>query len=196
MLPGTVYSTMSTAQATDARGETAHERRFPAYGPIDALLTFALFYVVVDRATPTVVDVVTDVLPSVSPSLVGLGLAAFLWFVLLATLLDQGRRQLVALGVIDGDVRRPTLWSAVLPTGASTVAYLVVLLLSGALAWRTFDRAIATAVSVIRWIAALDFGAFVSVEFLVLVVFFVAFGLAAASLDRLVIGGIRAVLAS
>lgn len=185
---------MSTAQATGARGE-AVARRFPAYGPVEGLLSFVLFYVVVTRATPTVVDVVTDVLPSVSPSLVGFGLAAFIWFVLVVTVIDQGHRQLVALGVVGGDERSPTLWAYVIPAGASTVAYLVVLVVAGALAWWTFDRAIVTAVEVIRWVAALDFGAFVSYDFLVMVVFFVAFGLATNSLDRLVVGGLRAAFA-
>lgn len=186
---------VSTSHDARSRSEGNDERRFPAFGPIEALLNFALFYVVVDRATPTVVAVLADVLPGVSPSAVGFGLAAFLWFVLVVTAVDQSRRQLVALGVVGGPTGSPTLWSLAVPAGASTVAYLALLVVGGALAAWTFDRAIATAVSMVRWIAALDVGAVVSVEFLVLVVFFVAFGLATYALDRLVIGGVRAVLA-
>lgn len=185
-----VYTGMSTyvdtGSRTDSRG-----RPVPAYGPVDAVLGFVLFYVIVDRATPTVVDVTTGILPDVS--LVGLGLAMALWFVLAVTVVDQARRQLAALGVVSHD--DVTTRSRAVPSETRALAYLVLVLVGGALAAWTFDRAVDTAVSLIRVVAALDAAAFVPADFFVMVAFFVSFGVATHALDGLVIGGIRAILA-
>ncbi|MFB6184581.1 MAG: hypothetical protein ABEI96_08510 [Haloarculaceae archaeon] len=182
---------------TDASPRTGSRTRgyVPAYGPVDAAFGFALFYVLVDRATPTVVAVLTDALADVSPSFVRLGLAAVLWFVLGVTVLDQFRRQLAALGLASHHAVRPRTAARGTPSRAQTVAYALGVVVGGAVAAWTFERAVETAVSLIRVVAALDAGAFVSVEFLVMVVFFVAFGVATHSLDRLVVGGVRALLA-
>jgi hypothetical protein len=88
------YSDSRTPQTTAGR-----RPHLPAYGPIDGVLGFAVFYVFVERATPTVVDVFTAAVPGVAASTVGFGLAALLWFVLAVTLLDQLQRQLAAVGV-------------------------------------------------------------------------------------------------
>ena len=162
---------------------------FPADGPIDSALGYLLFYVLVDRATPTIVDVATDILP-VSPSLVGTALAALLWFVLATTLLDQGRRQLAALGVVGSDARRRSRRLS----GRAALTHLVVVLVGGAVAWLTVDRALATAVALIPIVTRLDASAFPVADIVVLVVFFVAFGVATHSLDRLVFGSIRNLL--
>jgi len=162
---------------------------FPAYGPIETAFGYALFYLVVTRATPTVVEVFSPLL-GVSPSTVGLGLAALLWFVLATTAIDQARRQLAALGVVEAE-RTPNVWVTVLPARRSTPVNLGLLVLGGAVAARTFEAAIRTAVDVVAWVAALDPGPFVSVAFLRLVVFFVAYGVASHALDRLVVDGLR-----
>lgn len=168
-------------------------RTFPAYGPVEAALGYALFYHVVTRATPTVVAVLSDV-AGLPPSLVGLGLAALLWFVLAVTATDQARRQLAALGVVEAD-RRPEVWSRVVPPGLSTPAALLLVVLAGAVAAWTLEAAVGTAVDAVRWVAALDVGAVVSVAVGRLVVFFVAFGVAAHALDRLLVDAVRAMLA-
>lgn len=178
----------SHADASDGPG-------VPAYGPIEAALGYVLFYVIVTRATPTVVEVAGDVLPGLSPSLVRLGLAVLLWFVLVVTVIDQGRRQLVALGLIGGDGREYGVWAQVVPTESRAAGYLVLLLVGGVVAAWTYEGAIDTAVSLVPAVATLDVGAFVSVEFLLLVVFFVAYGVATHAVDRLVIGGVRSLLA-
>src|SRR6056297_2245399 len=99
---------------------TARDRpQFPAYGPIDAVLGLVLFYVVVDRATPTVVDVFGEVLPDVSSSTVELGLAIFLWFVVAVTLIEQLRRQLIALAVLESD-QRESIVADILPWDVRT----------------------------------------------------------------------------
>ena len=97
---------MSTYADADVESRTrSRERRpVPAYGPVDALLGYGLFYVVVERATPTVVAVVGDAVGDAA--LVRLGLALALWFVLAVTLIDQLQRQLAALGVVSGDGSR------------------------------------------------------------------------------------------
>ena len=52
---------MSTRVDSGSHTGSRDGRYVPAYGPVDAVLGYALFYVVVDRATPTVVDVGTTV---------------------------------------------------------------------------------------------------------------------------------------
>lgn len=170
-------------------GGGGRERQFPAYGPVESAFGYALFYLIVTRATPTVVDVFSPLL-GVAPSLVGLGLAALLWFVLVTTVLDLGRRQLAALGLLE-DGRTPSVWATLLPARRATAANLVLVVLGGAVAAWTFQGAIQTAIDVIRWVTALDAAAFVSIAFLRLVVFFVAYGVATHALDRLVVDGLR-----
>ncbi|MFC5971613.1 hypothetical protein ACFPYI_09745 [Halomarina salina] len=178
----------------DARQPTATggERRFPAYGPVDAVLGYVLFYVVVTRATPTATAVLADVL-DVSRSLVGLGLALFLWFVLLMTAIEQVRRQLGALGV--GVYSNPGRWKWALPAEPRALVFLVVALLGGVVAAWTFESAVETAVALIPVVARPDVAAFDVDAALVMAVFFVAFGLASAALDRLVVDGARTMLA-
>lgn len=186
---------MSTYVDSGTRTDSPEGRVAPAYGPVDAALGYALFYVLVDRATPTVVDVVTDAIPGVSPSLVGVGLAALLWFVLAVTVVDQARRQLAAIGVVRYDPAWGRPSDRVAPSESRALAYLVGLLVGGLVAAWTYAGAIGTAVSLIRAVAALDWGAFLTVEFVAMVVFFVAYSVASRSLDRLAIGGLRTTLA-
>jgi hypothetical protein len=189
---------MNTHVESGPRTGSRDERYVPAYGPVDAVLGYALFYVVVDRATPTVVDVLAGALPGVSPSLVGLGLAALLWFVLAVTAIEQVRRQLAALGVVDGDATgwfaRSGSRSRVVPSEPRALAYLVLLVVGGLVATWTFDRAVETVVSLIPAVAAADVGAFATGEVLVLVAFVLAFEAATWALDRLLVGGVRALL--
>ena len=181
---------MRTAASEPPGDDAVRVGTFPAYGPIDALLGYLLFYVLVDRATPTVVDVFTDVV-GLPAALVRLGLAALLWVVLLATGLDQARRQLGALGVVNYDGGWLDRCEEGVPTERQSLLYLVGLLLGGLVVSWTAGGAIETAVALIPAIAALDVGAFLGVEFLAMVVFFVAYSVATRSLDRLVVGGLR-----
>lgn len=187
-------NTEFTSGAVESAPVSREAPRFPEYGPVDASLGFALFYVLVVRATPTVVEVLTDVL-SVSPSFVGTGLAALLWFVLAVTVLDQARRQLAALGVGSYEGGWPNRPKSGVPSRELALAYLGGLVVGGLLAWWTFAPAVETAVALIRVVAARDVGAFDLLAFLVMVVFFVSYAVATRSLDRLVVGGIRAALA-
>ncbi|WP_410767396.1 hypothetical protein [Haloferax sp. DFSO60] len=169
---------------------------FPAYGPIDAAISYTVFYIFVEYATQTIVEAVTTVFPTVSPSSVRFGLAVFLWFILAVTLLDQIRRQLSALG---GDATDDSRWynrPSGVPSGSWMVVYGVLTVVGGAIAYLTFDSALETGRVMIQLVATLDVSSFVPLDFIVLVVFFVSFGVATRSLDRLVIGGIRAIAAT
>ncbi|WP_440991711.1 hypothetical protein [Haloarchaeobius baliensis] len=167
---------------------------FPAYGPVDAALGYWLFYVVVDRATPTVVDLFAGRVLELSPSLVRLGLAALLWFVLAVTVLDQLRTQFDALtgrsAAGRGWVIHPLIpaqyWLLVYGLGAG---------LAGATALVTFEVGVSGAVTLIEGIATFDLAAILLLDVVAVVVFFVSFAVASFSLDRLTIRTIRELLA-
>jgi hypothetical protein len=104
-------------QTFDApRTEAAIHREFPAYGPIEAILGYVLFYVLVDRATPVVVETFSETVLDLSPSFLEFGLAMALWFVLGVTAIDQVRRQLAALGLVSYDEYQLRVWSRVTPS--------------------------------------------------------------------------------
>ncbi|WP_233512060.1 hypothetical protein [Haloferax sp. Atlit-12N] len=175
---------------------------FPAYGPVDAALGFVVFYLFVERATPTLVETLTSVVPGVSASAVGFGLAAFLWFIFVVTTLDQLRRQLAALGVVAGESGRAARAGSgrAVPPIPLLLVYAVVSVVGGFIAVLTFDRTVDAGIAFIRLVAGVGvgvfpFGAFPLVEFLVMVVFFVSFGAATHSLDRVVIGSVRTAFA-
>jgi hypothetical protein len=158
---------------------------------VDAVLGFLLFYYLVDRATPTVVAVLTESTLSLSPSLVRLGLAAFVWFVLAVTVLEQVRRQLASLGIGRYDTNRFSVFGRETPSETQALVALVAVLVFGLTAAWTFASAVETAISMIRIVATVDAGAFALGEFAVVVVFFVSFSLASKALDRLLVGGFR-----
>lgn len=192
MFPACEEKRMNTNDKTGTRSDSGPS--LPAYGAIDAVLGYVVFYVFVDRATPTVVDVVIAVLPDVSPSLVRLGLAGALWFILAVTLLDQIRRQLAALGVGSRDDVSRAEQARGAPTDIQLVGYLVVLLLGGIIAAWTFEPAIRSGISLIRVVGTLDVTRFMFPEVVLMVVFFIAFAIATRALDRLLIGSVRKLL--
>lgn len=185
---------MDTPAESGAR-DSHLQYHVPAYGAIDAGLGYVLFYVVVDRATPTVVDVVTDAHPDVAPSVVRFGLAAVLWIVLVLSVVDQLHRQLAALGVVTHDAVQPRPAFRAVPSRPLGATYLVLVVLSTVVAARTYDVGIDTAVVMIRVVATLDPSLVTTAEVVGMVAFFVSFATATHSLDRLVIDGLRAMRA-
>lgn len=184
---------MNTPVTTRSRTATRSGRHVPAYGPVDAVLSFVVFYVFVERATPTVVDVLFGVL-DVAPSAIGFGLAALLWFVLAVTAIDQVRRQFAALGVGSReDVARAHRGRAT-PSEPQALAYVALLLVGGLVAYWTFEPAVRSGIDLIQFAATLDSAVFVPVDVVLMVVFFVAFAAATKSLDRLTIGAVRTLL--
>lgn len=182
---------------TDSSVHRDAERRplVPAYGPVDAALGFGLLYLVFERVTPAVVDVFTAAV-DVSASTVELGLAMFLWFVFAVTTVDQLRRQLAALGVVDAEREWRLLPEPETLSNRVATWYLAMALAGGLFAAWAFDRAMATLVSLIELVGGLDTGAFVFGEFLLLAGFFLAFAVATHAIDRLVVGGVRTLLAA
>lgn len=155
---------------------------------------YLLFYVIVGHVTPAVVSVFSESVFGLSPAVVRVGIAIALWFVLLVTVIDQGRRQLAALDVGTYDDEGLRLWARVTPASLRTSGYLLAVVVGTAVAVMSFDRAVEALLSLIPVVATVDVIAFDVVELRQLVVFFVAYGVAAHSLDRLVIDGIRALL--
>ncbi|GAB7095340.1 hypothetical protein JCM30237_24930 [Halolamina litorea] len=172
-------------QRNDGQGTESEE--FPAYGPVEAVFGYILFYALVDRATPVVVDVLAGT--GLSASSVRFGFAALLWFVLVVSVVDELRRQLAALGIgsYEPDLR---VWSRVTPSSVRTAGYVAALVLGVTLASLTFDRAFETVLALLTLFVD---GASISVlDAVATVVFFAAYGAATHSLDRLVIGVVRA----
>jgi len=177
----------------DARPDSSGGQHVPACGPLEAVLGYALFYLIVERATPTITATFSEIL-SVSPSVVGFGLAAALWFVFLVTAVDQARRQLAAIGVgtheaVRRDESRPRTLSETRALG-----YLTLVLVGSIVALWTADAAISSLVGMMEVVSTADAGAFVLLDLVVVVLFFVAYGSVTHALDRLVIGGIRELL--
>lgn len=177
----------------DTRPESVGYR--PPYGPLDALLGYLLFYLVVERTTPTIVSGATEVFPGVTPGAVGFALAAFLWFVFVVSTLDQLRRQLAALGIGSHDQVDPDPSTRAPPSEPLTLACLVGLVFGGIFVWATFEAGLAAVVTVVGAMIPVDVDALLAVDIVVLVVFSVSYGVVTWSLDRLVVGGLRWALA-
>jgi hypothetical protein len=183
---------MSMSVAGKARHVDEEDSQFPAYGAIEAGLGYLLFYFLVGRTTPAVVTVFSETVLDLSPSFVRFGVATALWFVLVVTAIDQLRRQLAALGVGTYDDYQLRVWSRVTPSWLQTTGYFLALIAGTAVAVITFDHAVEALISLIPVVATVDVVAFDLVELFVMVVFFLSYSAATHSLDRLVIGGVRA----
>ncbi|KAB1190693.1 MULTISPECIES: hypothetical protein [Haloferax] len=174
-------------------GSHRDEVSFPAYGPIDSLFGFVVFYIFIERATPTIVDVFSTV-TAMAPSTIGFGLAGLLWFIFVVTVLDVGRRQLAAVGVGSDDSIAESNRQRGVPSVPRALFYLGVVAIGGVVAVLTFETAVETGIDMIRIVGTLDTSGFDLVGFVVMILFFVSFGAATRALDRVVIGGVRALL--
>jgi hypothetical protein len=135
--------------------------------------------------------VFSETVLDLSPSFVGFGLAAALWFVLVVTVLDQVRRQLAALGIGSYDEYQLRVWSRVTPASLRAAGYLLAFGVGTVVAGLTFERAVDTLLGLIPVVATTDAASFDIVGLLVMVTFFVTYGVATHSLDRLIVDGIR-----
>lgn len=187
-------------EVSDSTSRTDRDdRTFPAYGSVEAVLAYALFYVLVDRMTPAIVETFSETVLNLSPSFVRFGLATALWFILVVTVIDQIRRQLAALGVVPSHEYQIRVWSRVTPPSVRTAGYLSALVVGGVVAAITFDRAVESLLWLIQLVASVnitEFEVMIGTEFDVvslaaMIAFFVTYGVATHSLDRLVVDGIR-----
>lgn len=184
---------MRVSDATTTGTAGSNGRHIPAYGPVDAVLSYVMFYLVFTRATPTFRAVLSDVLPGISPEDVGFALAVFMWFVLIVSGIDQVRRQLAAVGIghhseVESDRSKPAV-----PSEPRVLLYLVGAIIGSLLTVWTFEPGVETAISLIEIFAGFDLDAFDLGAFTVMIIFFIAYGVVTWTVDRLVIGGIRAV---
>jgi hypothetical protein len=186
---------MDTTVSTRTGSGSARPGPFPAYGPVDAALGYWLFYVVVDRATPTVLDVFNDRVPDVSPSLVALGLAGLLWLVLGLTVLDQAKRQYVAL-TDRSDSSRPWMPTNLVPATYWVLVYGLLAALAGSTAVATFGAGVDATVTLIESVMTLEVGEILLLDVVTLVVFYLAFAVATYCLDRLTIRTLREILSA
>lgn len=171
---------------------------YPEYGALDSLVGFAMFSLILETISPTLVDALATALPSVAPDAIGTGLALLLWLVAFVTALAivvpqvranprrfETRRERDAFL----DAKRPsttqyTVWLAFLALGG-TVSYL---------AWQTFIDVLS---AMLPFVIELD-GTLPSTVSLanvtVFVLFLVGFAAYSRGLDRLVIGVLRDLL--
>jgi hypothetical protein len=164
----------------------------PAFGPIEAALGFGLFYVLVARLTPAITTRLSTVL-DIDPSLTGFGLAVALWVGLALTVLEQARRQLAALGLVSPGESEFRVWSRVESPAIRIAGYLLALVVGAGLARLTYESAVEGLLALIGFGSANGFVSLDGWAVLELIGFFLAYGIAAHSLDRLVIGGLRGV---
>lgn len=171
----------------------------PAYGPVEAAVGYVLFFILVDRATPVLVDELAAPFPDAVPEPFMTYAAVVLWLVLVALLLATVRGQLAAnpRTFADADERESFLdeqrrdrWryridaALVVVGGAATV-----------LTWDVFVAVLVDLLSVV--VVELD-GATPALpgaeEVAVSVVFLVGVAALARGLDRLLVGGVRELL--
>ena len=177
---------------TDSQPDRHRSSRYvPAYGPVDAVLGYALFYVVVDRVTPAAVDVGATVLPGVDAAAIRFALAVALWFILVVTTIDQLRRQLAAAGVSIHHEVDPDPNTRTPPSEPLALGYLLGLVFGSGVAWLTFEPAMRALVGLLPVVGTLDVGGLPVAPLVVVAAFFLSFAVATRSLDRLLVGGIR-----
>lgn len=186
---------MDTTVTTRMGSGPTRSAPFPAYGFVDAALGYWLFYIVVDRATPTVVDVFSERVPDVSPSLVGLGLAGLLWLVLALTVLDHAKRQFAALRGRT-DTSRPWMPTKLVPATYWVLVYGLLAALAGSTAVVTFGAGVDATVTLIESVMTLDVANVLLLDVVTLVVFYLAFAVATYCLDRLTIRTLREILSA
>jgi hypothetical protein len=180
----------SEGDAVERPGRDGRPYR-PEYGLVEAALGYWVFYLIVDAVTPTVVDVVQEAMPGRSASAVTVALAAALWVVLFGTVLWQARTQSRALGR-EADVSDR---ERAVPSETEATVATIGLLLGGMLAVGTYDVAMATLPAVVRATASADASVVFTPGFVGLVGFFLGYGVATWAADRLVIGGVRSLMA-
>lgn len=171
---------------------------YPEYGAIDSLVGFAIFYLILDTLSPTLVDALATALPSVAPDTIGTGLALLLWLVAGVTALA------IVVPQVQANPRRfetrherDAFLDANRPSATQYRFALALVVLGGivsVLAWQTFLDVLG---ALLPFVIELD-GTLPSTlspaTVAVFVLFVVGFAAYSRGLDRLVIGVVRDLL--
>ncbi|WP_267643246.1 hypothetical protein [Haloarchaeobius amylolyticus] len=168
---------------------------YPAYGPVEAVLGFVMFYVVVDHMTPVVVSALAGPLPGFVPEPATTVAAIFLWFILGLSLFGMAQDQLRENPRrFASRAQREEFLAQNRPTRSSYAYHLVVLVVGGltaALAWETFLEVLEALMLVPVEGTGLLSPAVGPVEIAIFVVFTVTFAAFSRAADRLAIGALR-----
>jgi hypothetical protein len=183
--------------ASDAREQNSDSLRlyYPAYGPIEAVVGVGLFYLIVDRVTPTLVAGLDGPLPDLVPEPLTTFMAFLLWVVLGATVtgvvltqLRENPREFTTPAECDEFLasNQPSAWEYS-RNGAMA-------LLGGAIAlltWNTFIFVLRSITVVVVEPGGAVEATVAVTDVAVFVVFLVGFAACVRGLDRLVVGGLR-----
>ena len=192
--PGTSDRSTATTE------RTAQDRRpvrllYPEYGPLEALIGFGVFYLILDYMMPTLVDTLAGPFPDLVPDPLATGTAMLLWLflgvIVAATVLDfldKNPRE------FEDRSERDTYLDENRPSDRHFQHNLALMFLGGATAVLSWS----TAIEVLREMfpVVVELGGLVPpgsslVDGAVFVVFFIGVAAYARGLDRLVIGGMR-----
>lgn len=179
------------SQRQRPENRTALTRYVPAYGAIQSLVGYVVFYLVVRAIRPTFTALFADY--GLDPEFVAFGVNAFVWLIFVLTVIGEGQRQWEA------NPRRfanQGEWRSFLEerTPSATVFLLYVggVAFAGILALRYWDRFVRSIEAVIVEIVALpDIPAIPPVTIAWIVTIGVALAVFGWCLDRVVIGGAR-----
>ena len=167
----------------------------PEYGPVEGLVGFGIFYLLVDRLTPALVSALSGPLPDLAPDTIRLGTAGLCWLVFGLTLLSIALTQLADNPRKFADsAARERFLDDHRPTESGLRLHLVLMVFGGATAVLAWDTAVAVLESMFPIVVAAG-GPLPAVLSLgnaaILVAFFLGFAAYARGLDRLVVGGMR-----
>ena len=193
---GDASESMLSGHGTD-RSRSPGRIRFvyPEYGPVETLLGIGLFYLLVDRLTPVIVEGLASPFPSLGADTVRTSLAVAIWVIaglsLLGLVLTQVKANPRRFENAEGlnrflAVRRPT--------DRHYRFHLALTIFGGTTAMLAWERTLAVLAAILPMVVAPsgELPATITVgNAAVLVVFFLGFAASARGLDRLVIGGVR-----
>lgn len=188
-------TTDPTHRVTGDRTQRPIRVFYPEYGPVEAVLGLGVFYLVVDVATPVLVETLAEPMPGLVPEPLTTLTAASVWvvagLVVFATAVDQWQanpREFESRKERDHflDASRPDEWryyayAGVVLVGA-TVAYF---------SWDTFQMVLERSiVTVVEADASIVVGT-LDAEVVVFVAFFLGTAAVTRGIDRIVVGSIR-----
>lgn len=191
----TPRETADDGPTEEYRGRGPYRLLYPAYGPVESLVGFGLFYLLVDRLTPVVADALAGPVPALVPEPFATLVALLLWLVfgltVGTTVLAQVRANPPTFGSAN---ERDAFLDANRPSERDYRFNLALLVLGGStavLAWPTMLEVLRGLLPVVVTLDGTVPAVLTVGNVAVLVVFFLGFAAYARGLDRLVVGGMR-----